>query len=381
MKKNSAKTLWYILFAVIAVALCYLFVVVYFFFFLPYSISSKTTVWPFLSDMAVGELCLDATVEIDFTVVEEDNFNEKVEHKIVGVNIRKDGFVVAPYSDLRNADPDSPIRIYANSGEIFEGVVLYGDMNYNLAILKCESLNENGLVALPYVEIAGVSNKVYFDSRVIMVGSPVGSGEIVINDVTDHNLVCGIETEIDGNFAIEYVLEYCFTTRVGLNDTLETAAVSVIQTGHTAGVRGLILAREFDVENNLDFLTITLPSKRKLYYANPALGENQWNRPSILYRGVNQTTKQWSQLETYGGKLVENVVQAIARDCLATAIENLEAAGFPVVFHVHDEVVIDCPLDKADLDEVVRIMTRAIPWAPDLPLNADGWVGDFFRKD
>lgn len=163
--------------------------------------------------------------------------------------------------------------------------------------------------------------------------------------------------------------------------SLESAAVSVIQTGNSVGVRGLILAREFDVENNLDFLTITLPSKRKLYYANPALGENQWNRPSILYRGVNQTTKQWSQLETYGGKLVENVVQAIARDCLATAIENLEAAGFLVVFHVHDEVVIDCPLDKADLDEVVRIMTRAIPWAPDLPLNADGWVGDFFRKD
>ena len=163
--------------------------------------------------------------------------------------------------------------------------------------------------------------------------------------------------------------------------SLETAAVSVIQTGHTAGVRGLILAREFDVENNLDFLTITLPSKRKLYYANPALGENQWNRPSILYRGVNQTTKQWSQLETYGGKLVENVVQAIARDCLATAIENLEAAGFPVVFHVHDEVVIDCPSGKANLDEVVQIMTRTIPWAPDLPLNADGWVGDFFRKD
>lgn len=163
--------------------------------------------------------------------------------------------------------------------------------------------------------------------------------------------------------------------------SLETAAVSVIQSGHTAGVRGLILAREFDIENNLDFLTVTLPSKRKLYYANPALGENQWNRPSILYRGVNQTTKQWTQLETYGGKLVENVVQAIARDCLATAIENLEAAGFPVVFHVHDEVVIDCPSDKADLDEVVRIMTRTIPWAPDLPLNADGWVGDFFRKD
>ena len=96
---------------------------------------------------------------------------------------------------------------------------------------------------------------------------------------------------------------------------------------------------------------------------------------------MNQTTKQWTQLETYGGKLVENCIQAIARDCLALAIEHLEDAGYQVVFHVHDEVVIDCPADRADLDDVVRLMTQPIPWAPDLPLNADGWVGDFFRKD
>lgn len=163
--------------------------------------------------------------------------------------------------------------------------------------------------------------------------------------------------------------------------SLESAAVSVIESGSPAGVRNLILMREIDPANGLDYLTITLPSKRKLYYAHPSLTTNEWNKPSILYYGSNQTTKQWSQLETYGGKLVENVVQAIARDCLAVAIEHLEAAGFPVVFHVHDEVVIDIPEDKANLDEVVRLMTPPIPWAPDLPLNADGWIGDFFKKD
>lgn len=163
--------------------------------------------------------------------------------------------------------------------------------------------------------------------------------------------------------------------------SLESAAVSVIQTGAPAGVRNLILMREIDPTNGLDFLTITLPSKRKLYYAKPRLTVNEWNKPSIIYYGSNQTTKQWTELETYGGKLVENVVQAIARDCLAVAIENLEAAGFPVVFHIHDEVVIDIPQERADLDEVVRLMTVPIPWAPDLPLNADGWVGDFFKKD
>lgn len=163
--------------------------------------------------------------------------------------------------------------------------------------------------------------------------------------------------------------------------SLENAAISVIQTGTSAGVRGLILSREFDIKNNLDFLTITLPSKRKLYYANPELGFNQWNKPSIIYRGMNQTTKHWTQLETYGGKLVENVVQAIARDCLAISIDHLEKSGFKVVFHVHDEIVIECPKSHADLDAVVKIMTLPIPWAPDLPLDADGWVGDFFRKD
>ena len=163
--------------------------------------------------------------------------------------------------------------------------------------------------------------------------------------------------------------------------TVESAAVSTIQTGRQEGVSNLIFSREFDMANDLDFMTITLPSGRKLYYAHPELGVNQWNRPSISYLGVNQTTKQWSQLETYGGKLVENIVQAIARDCLAIAIEHLEAAGFPVVFHIHDEVVIDCPEKKADLNEVVRLMTLPIPWALDLPLNADGWVGDFFKKD
>ena len=162
---------------------------------------------------------------------------------------------------------------------------------------------------------------------------------------------------------------------------VEGAAVSVIQSGAPAGVNSLLFAREYDAENNLDFLTVTLPSGRKLYYAQPELGVNQWGKPSITYHGVNQTTKQWCALETYGGKLVENVVQAIARDCLAIAIEHLEEAGFPVVFHIHDEVVIDCIPDQANLAEVTRLMTLPIPWAPDLPLNADGWVGDFFRKD
>ena len=131
-------------------------------------------------------------------------------------------------------------------------------------------------------------------------------------------------------------------------------------------------------------MTIELPSGRKLFYVDPQVGQNRWGKPSITYWGVNQTTKKWEPNETYGGKLTENIVQAIARDCLAYAIENLNAAGYPIVFHVHDEVVIDIKPyadNEKMLQDVCGIMRKRPPWAPGLPLEAAGWVGDFFTKD
>lgn len=165
---------------------------------------------------------------------------------------------------------------------------------------------------------------------------------------------------------------------------VDSAAVQVIVQGGSVGVNSLIFSHEWDANQNTDYLTVTLPSGRKLYYSAPQIGENQWGNPSISYMGMDQTTKKWKRIETYGGKLVENCVQAIARDCLAQAIEHLEAAGLPVVFHIHDEVVIDVkPWADRDtmLNTVVKIMSRPVPWAPGLPLNADGWVGTFFKKD
>ena len=166
--------------------------------------------------------------------------------------------------------------------------------------------------------------------------------------------------------------------------SMDNAAVQVITQGGSIGLNGLILSHEYDYNQGTDCMTITLPSGRKLYYNTPGIGKNEWGKPSISYMGMDQKTKHWKRIETYGGKLVENCVQAIARDCLADAIERLEAAGLPVVFHVHDEVVIDvAPWADEDtmLQAVVDIMRRPISWAPDLPLNADGWVGQFFKKD
>lgn len=164
----------------------------------------------------------------------------------------------------------------------------------------------------------------------------------------------------------------------------DEVARHVITNGGYARVACCTFARECDPVNGTVYMTIRLPSGRKLFYVDPAVGVNRWGNPSITYAGVEQGTKKWGRLETYGGKLVENCVQAIARDCLAGCIERLEAAGFPVVFHVHDEVVIDIkPFadDKTMLRRVEEIMSAPILWAEGLPLSADGWVGQYFKKD
>ena len=171
---------------------------------------------------------------------------------------------------------------------------------------------------------------------------------------------------------------------------VDSAAVTVITNGGAQTIRSkttdavITLACELDVITGTRYMTILLPSGRKLYYPSPEIGVNRWGNPSVSYMGQNQTTKRWERVETYGGKLVENIVQAIARDCLAIAIENLESQGLHVVFHIHDEVVIDTPAwadEDTMLDTVTKIMTKPIPWAQALPLNADGWVDKFFKKD
>jgi len=163
---------------------------------------------------------------------------------------------------------------------------------------------------------------------------------------------------------------------------VEAAALDTIKTGRPNAVRELV----FTIEGNTEryFLTIKLPSGRKLYYCHPYLIPGKFNREAIRYMGQNQTTKRWEPIDTYGGKLVENCVQAIARDCLSVNINRLEEQGYDIVFHVHDEVVIDCQLTtdaNTELSKVCNIISQPIEWAPGLPLNADGWVGDYYTKD
>lgn len=163
--------------------------------------------------------------------------------------------------------------------------------------------------------------------------------------------------------------------------SLEKAALAVLRTGQPVGLKGVILAHEGDYHTGQDFLTVTLPSGRKLFYAQPFIQVNDKGREALHYRGVNQNTKKWETIPTYGGKLTENIVQAIARDCLAVSMVRMAHAGYQTVMHVHDELILDVPNEKADLKTACDIMGQPISWAPGLLLKADGFVSKFYKKD
>lgn len=138
----------------------------------------------------------------------------------------------------------------------------------------------------------------------------------------------------------------------------------------------------FHVED--DALYIELPSGRHLVYLHPHLGQNRFGSDAILYTGLGgskTTAGRWGTLETYGGKLSENLVQAIARDCLCAAMKRLTDAGYKICAHIHDEVILEMPEGKGSLDDAVCIMCQNEPWNEGLVMNADGFEAKYYQKD
>lgn len=158
------------------------------------------------------------------------------------------------------------------------------------------------------------------------------------------------------------------------------AALAVMETAQPQAIRGLVFALEGDLLYGQSFLTVRLPSGRKLFYPRPFLKENQFGRPAVHYYTVGQQTRKWEVASTYGGKMVENIVQAIARDCLAETLKRIDARGLQVVFHVHDEVIIDAPAGTT-VEEICGLMAEPIPWAPGLILKGAGFENDYYMKD
>ena len=124
-----------------------------------------------------------------------------------------------------------------------------------------------------------------------------------------------------------------------------------------------------------------LPSGRWLVYYNARLREHQKfdGKQEIVFEGVDGTSKKWTLQSTYGGKLTENAVQAIARDCLAMSMLRLDKEGYPIVMHIHDEAVMEA--EENSIGKIEDIMGRPISWAKGLPLSADGFETPFYKKD
>lgn len=157
----------------------------------------------------------------------------------------------------------------------------------------------------------------------------------------------------------------------------EAAAKAAISEHRTVKLKHGII---FSYINHILF--IGLPSGRKLAYYDARIEENAKGKEAITYAGVNQDTKAWGRIETWGGKLVENIVQAVARDCLAETIRQVSKAGYRIVFHVHDEIIVDVPLDDKDaLKTITDMMALPVSWALELPLRGDGYETGYYKKD
>lgn len=126
-------------------------------------------------------------------------------------------------------------------------------------------------------------------------------------------------------------------------------------------------------------LFITLPSGRKLSYVKPRMAVNKFGRDGLTYEGISEN-KKWSRIETYGPKLVENIVQGTARDLLAEAMLRVEEKGYPIVMHCHDEIIAEVPEGSGSVDEMCEIMAVQPKWAEGLPLRADGFECRFYKK-
>lgn len=161
---------------------------------------------------------------------------------------------------------------------------------------------------------------------------------------------------------------------------VENAAITAYRTAQPQAINNLIFSMESDLIYGQTFLTVRLPSGRKLYYPKPFLQVNDLGRDALHFYGTNQTTGKWGIVSTYGGKLTENIVQAVARDCLAVTLDRINRLGFQVVFHVHDEVIVDAPMDLS-VDTICDLMAEPIPWAPGLILKGAGFESQYYMKD
>nr|WP_304442912.1 DNA polymerase [uncultured Acetatifactor sp.] len=154
---------------------------------------------------------------------------------------------------------------------------------------------------------------------------------------------------------------------------VDAAAIKAVREKQKTKVGKII----FEYKSGILF--ITLPSGRKLSYVKPRMAVNKFGRDGLTYEGISEN-KKWSRIETYGPKLVENIVQGTARDLLAEAMLRVEEKGYPIVMHCHDEIIAEMPEGTGSVDEMCEVMAVQPEWAEGLPLRADGYQCSFYQK-
>lgn len=197
--QSNKKFLWLILLAVVTILLCYMFVVLYFFFISPNNISIKLKLWPFLSEESIGEMYADSTMEIKFS---SGDF-EQSEHSVIGVNVAENGVVVAPYHKLKRLN-ERPMKIYSNSGKVFDGELIFAEESFDIAILKCKT-TENQKISVPYAEIATSFPKE--NSPILFVSSPLGTNQVTKGQFESYSADFALQVEVQNFLAVDYVIE------------------------------------------------------------------------------------------------------------------------------------------------------------------------------
>ncbi len=213
-KKGNSKLLWYIVFALLTVVMCYFFVVIYFHYISPYSISNKLTFWPFTTQQQMEKMYEDAVVEISFTVENEDFETEEM--SVLGVAISKNGFVVAPFNDLKQNQTENSFKVLTNYGAVYSGEIVFSDQCLNLAVVKCQHVgNPTKAVKMTYAKIGGISNHAEGDEIVAISSSNHKRSPYQgsISSISETNC---IPASVDGVDVADFVLEDGFLIELEL---------------------------------------------------------------------------------------------------------------------------------------------------------------------
>lgn len=243
--------------------------------------------------------------------------------------------------------------VFATHGKIYEASA---SMMFNIPLAKItKELRAKGKVA----ELAlGYQGSV--GALIAMGGEKMGLSEIEMKDI--------VSKWREKSPAI-----------VQLWKDIEDAAKNTIKTRRKTTIKqkGLIF------ECNGEVMAIKLPSGRRLFYQSPGLTTNRFGQESIKYKGMDQTTKQWGWVDSYGGKFTENIVQAISRDLLAHALISLDKEGYRIVMHVHDEAIAEVPVKNSEysLKKMCEVMSITPTWAEGLNLPAEGYLTKYYKKD